>query len=36
MDMDKFSFLIDYIDKNKNLQLHGFKRSYFGNIINII
>ena len=28
---DKFSFLIDYIDKNKNLQLHGFKRSYFGN-----
>ena len=29
--LDKFSIEIDYIEKNRNLQLFGFKRSYFGN-----
>ena len=30
--LDKFSIEIDYIEKNRRLELFGFKRSYFGNI----
>ena len=29
--LDQFSIEIDYIEKNRNMQLFGFKRSYFGN-----
>ena len=30
--LDKFSIDIDYIEKNRTLELFGFKRSYVGNI----
>ena len=30
--LDKFSIEIDYIEKNRTLELFGFKRSYVGNI----
>ena len=29
--LDKFSLIIDYIEKNRSIKLYGFKRSYFGN-----
>ena len=29
--LDKFSIKIDYAEKNRNIKLFGFKRSYFGN-----
>ena len=29
--LDKFSLIIDYIEENRSIKLHGFKRSYFGN-----
>ena len=29
--LDKFSIDIDYLEKNRSLELFGFKRSYFGN-----
>ena len=30
--LDKFSIQIDYIEKNRSLELFGFKRSYLGNV----
>ena len=30
--MDKFSIEIDYLEKNRSLELFGFKRSYLGNV----
>ena len=29
--LDKFSIKINYAEKNRNIKLNGFKRSYFGN-----
>ena len=30
--LDKFSIEIDYLEKNRSLELFGFKRSYLGNV----